>query len=268
MRKILISLKQSLVNQFSDVNMNRTNKIIIAVLISFIFQSNAMSSDNIFIVIQKKQEAKKNVSWNLMDWMKTKKKMALMDQWLALNTSATPFEFFLGGDRSFYDLEDNLGSSDEYNASRGKIGLYGLIFGIEGDYETSNEKYTAWSALWALRLLGSSSQGTNITLKHGIYDMNLSGGDKFQNIFVSGDITLQLASFMGVRGVYRKYMEDESNNGKKVSGNRITGIFFIDSSFLRIYGEWFKEVLDFKETGVDTLTQTREGTRFGLTFFF
>ena len=88
--------------------------------------------EGVYTVIIKKQQEKKSTRWTLSDWLATKKRMALMDQWLALNTKTTLFEARLGG--SMGDVEETTAESpiskkqtSRYQAQLNKnsIGLIG-----------------------------------------------------------------------------------------------------------------------------------------------
>ncbi len=60
--------------------------------------------EGVYTVIIQKQQAKASSRWTLGDWLATKKKMALMDQWLALHSSTQIFELYLGGGEGHFDI--------------------------------------------------------------------------------------------------------------------------------------------------------------------
>ena len=66
--------------------------LILSILFLLLPLQSFALAEGVYTVIVKKQEEKKSSRWSLADWLVTKKKIALMDQWLALNSSTTWFE--------------------------------------------------------------------------------------------------------------------------------------------------------------------------------
>ena len=225
-------------------------------------------ADDVYVVIQKKQEAKKNKGWNLADWMATKREMRLMDQWLALNSSATKFEFFLSGIFGKYDYKlDSETQKKEFSQSGGRFGMYFSILGLEGSYLQADEKFTYWDAALALRLLGRSAQGTNLTIKYGMQSKEFSGEQELGLAKNNSNLTLYLIGFMGVDGGYKLIFQDTSSKNFSVEGSTWEAGLFIESGFIRLYGKWFEETTDLSKDGLKN-TVVRKGLKYGATFFF
>lgn len=228
---------------------------------------NYSLSNDVFVVIMQKQQAKQNTSWNLVDWMLTKKRIALMDQWLALNTSANIFEFMAYGSNSEYKYKEaNTSSSIQNKFERGGAGAYASILGLESEYEKSNESSETILALAALRLIGTSSQGTNLSLEYGMKKFDFSN-EEFKNQFYGAHLTLYLLSFLGIEGKYRNYLKDSSSLSRDVTGFYREATGFIDISFFRIFGSLFKESLYFEENSIKN-KDVRYGKILGLKLFF
>ena len=219
------------------------------------------TADDIFIVVLKKQQEKEKRGWNLADWMSTKRKISLMDQWLALNSSASLFEFYLNADSANYKLD-----SSKKSLWRGSTGMFISILGFEGEYEKSTEDYTALTGTLSLRLLGASNQNTNISMLYG-YKQLESASDQFQNSFWGCSLTLNIVRNFGVTSSYRKYLKQISDRGYDTSGTLWEAGAFIDISFLRFHALWFEEKLTLNTQGNDS-EQTRTGTRLGLKIYF
>ncbi len=230
-------------------------------------------SDDIYIIVNRKQEQKSSSRWSLSDWMLTKQKMALMDQWLLLHSSPTIFEGILGGDMGDYDLTYEPGSllleEKTHRLKRGELKLFFAFFGIGGHFEKSKESYEAWDAGIYLRLLGATSQGTNITLNGGV--RSLKETLKYQNGFVGGSLTINLFSFLGAEGLYRYYFEGDSGDKTiTLRGKKLEGTAFLDLSFLRLYGTIYKEhlIYSLKDNSEISVTKKREGVLYGIKIFF
>jgi len=252
--------------------MKKHNLISLILVVLFCLSPLAAFSEDVFVVIMKKQEEKKATRWSLAEWLNTKNRMGLMDQWLALHSSSeSPFEFSGGGDFANYDLKNkindgSLPTTTSNKANRGRFAAYVSIVGLEGMYESSDEKYTAYSALLNLRLLGTSMQSTNINIQYGMRNLKFDLNE-YQNYFYGGSLTLYMMDFFGLDALTRFYIGKRAGHGTRMSGNLTELGGFIDISFIRIYGTWFKELLKFTEV-TPSYTQTRTGVRAGLRFFF
>lgn len=224
----------------------------------------------------KSQNAYRDV-WSLSDYFETQRKVRLMDQWLALNSSSNPFEFFVGGQTVSYEsvtTTDGVeGSPKDYRMNRAEVGAYATIIGLEGEYIDSTEDFNSFEGSIHLRLLGRTVKGTNLTAFYGIRsikDKSLNTTEeKFQQNFVGGSFTLNFTKFFGIIGTYKKYFEDKTDAGNTLDGNKYEGTFFIDFSFVRVYGTYFNE----KENYEDVITPTskeieRHGILGGLKIFF
>lgn len=238
-------------------------KWVLLILCLLLINLPLVSAEDIIIIVAKKQQAKKRTRWTLADWFATKKKMALMDQWLALNSSANIFEFYLGADTNQYSFNsqtNNIGSNIDRRSNRIAFSAYVTILGVKYEYDRSNEKYIAQSADLNLRLLGNAAQATNLTISYGVRKLRSTA--KFQNQYWGAHLTFYLLSVFGFESQYRNYLLNNGLNGrlKEVGA-------FIDISFLRLYGTWFKETLNIREENAFT-AENREGTRWGIKIYF
>lgn len=225
---------------------------------------------------QKDENAYRDV-WSLTDWFETQRKSRLMDQWLALNSSSNPFEFFIGAQTVGYDsavtTNGVAAQPNKYQMNRAQFGAYASIIGIEGEYADSKENYTAAEGSIHLRLLGRNAKGTNLTGFYGIRyksDKSLTTTEeKFQQSFTGGSLTLNITKFFGIVGVYKKYFKDKADDGSELESNRLEGTLFIDFNFIRIYGTYFNE----KENYTNIITPMtkeieRDGILGGIKIFF
>lgn len=215
--------------------------------------------------------------WSLSDYFETQRKFRLMDQWLALNSSSNPYEFFLGAQTTTYDVivtENGVkGDEKEHRMNRAQVGAYASIIGIEGEYADSGEEYTSGEGSVHLRLLGRNSKGTNLTGFYGIRyraDKALTATEeKFQQNFAGGSLTLNFTKYFGVIGNYKKYFKDKSDSGSELESERLEGTFFIDFAFVRVYGTWFQEEEDYTNVVVPAVKKIeRDGIFGGLKLFF
>ncbi len=213
------------------------------ICIIFLLMVTAAQADDVFVIVMQKQQEKREKGWSLLGWMETKKKVALMDQWLALNSAPSAPEFYFNIDTARYKY---LGS--RYNLYRGSVGAFISIFGIEAEYESSEEKYSKLASQLSVRILGSSNQYTNITLHYGYRDFRDT-----HNQYVGANLTLNILSFVGVNASYNRHLTGSN------SGDGYTLGPFVDLVFFRIYAHWFKET-------VANIEST--GTRLGLKMYF
>jgi hypothetical protein len=207
-----------------------------------------MAMEGIYTVIIKKQgdkqKDKKSKRWTLTDWLITKKKIALMDQWLALNSSKTWFEFKVANYLGDTDMVNNgIKTSADTNKISGAIFI--RMLGFEYDKidikENTNsnlsdqESYNA-----ALLILGNSIQSTSVIAHYGQRKLTWPQQGQFKQDFYGGRLTLYLASFLGVQGRYDLYPTIKSTNAPDLSlkGERITLAPFIEWGALRLIGEF------------------------------
>jgi hypothetical protein len=218
-------------------------------------------------------ENKKQTRWTLLDYLAQKQSIRLMDLWLSLNRPANIFEFYLGGGPVTYDYrstEAGLTTTTSQRGSSYQAAIYVSIFGLEAEYEKTNHDLEAVSGALALRLLGTSNQGTNLTLKYGVRQLTDTSEDperQWRNQFAEGSLTLYLFHFFGLQGNYRHYFRDSTKSSVELSGHRAGGGAFIDIFALRIYGNVFQETLERDDAGTVT-TKERDGAEFGGRLFF
>ena len=227
--------------------------------------------------LRQKQDNNYRDVWSLTDYFETQRKHRLMDQWLALNSSSNPFEFFLGAQTTTYDAivtEGGVeGEPTEYRMSRAQFGAYASIIGLEAEYADSKENFTTAEGSINLRLLGRSTQGTNLTGFYGIRykeDEGLTTSkEKFKQGFYGGSLTLNITRYVGIIGSYKKYAKEKSDINSELDGDRLEGTFFIDFRFVRVYGTYFNENETYTNVVTPTTKETeRTGVFGGLKIFF
>ncbi len=225
--------------------------------------------DGIYTVIIKKQEKKRQERWSLASWYETKEKIRLMDMWLALHTSSSLYEFFVGGDTATVDVQSDLIEDSSHVIQRGEVGAYASIFGLQVQYEDLAQVETGWKGSFHFRLLGTAVQNTNLTLMYGVRNRNdHSNAQEYRNHFAGASMTLYLHRVFGIEGRYQVYFPNSSKEGFTLEGTRTEASLFLDYSLLRIYGTWFEEPLTYF-SGSDSLGKiTRRGVLGGLRLFF
>lgn len=244
--------------------------VILPILVVLSSLSSALAAD-IYIVVLQKQEEKKASRWSIADWLETKKRIEVMDQWLALNSSSNIFEGYFDYNYSEYGVRDNLGNTKRRTLNSGGAGLFASIVGIEGKYTQSDEKYDDYEAMASLRLFGRADQGSNITVSYGVrfFDYNTETNNIEDNVtskFWNVRSSLYLISNLGIQGSFRKYSTDRTDKRNvKVHGQRVEGGAFIDLSFFRLYGTYFKDYFYSKEA---VSKETREGVIGGLRLYW
>ncbi len=225
--------------------------------------------------MMKQKRAKiESSQWTLADWLAQKKRVALMDHWLAMNRSATVMELILSG--AYQD--EKLKVTDELTGTTGtseitsqiyKADIYLTLFNFFGEFEAADNRRESFGGGAGLRIFGTSAQTTNWVVRYGWRKRNhFADREVWENQFVESSIQLYLFRFLGLNGEYRHYFAQKSNLGAELSGHRATTGLFIESGFLRIFGEYFREPLAFKQSGLTTSSEEREGFGIGAKFFF
>lgn len=239
--------------------------LILAGFLSLIsFECFALAEGTYQVIIRKQQE-KQASRWSLLDWMNTKKKMALMDQWLALNSSVNHFEFSLYGEKN----QTEIAEVENDGVSAG-LSFYYRIFGLEGSWSEIEKTLHEKSGRLGLRIFGKSDQGPNIKLFYGLANQK----DFSQNFgivkptFYGGSTTIYLLPFLGGFAEYAKYSKETfSNSTTEVDGDRVTTGAFIELSFLRIYGSLEKRRFHYNASGVESDRHIKS-TNAGIKLFF
>lgn len=227
--------------------------------------------------VARKQEAKVQSRWTLAEWLDQKKRNSLMDQWLAMNTSDNPYEFWLGGERLEQSAPDPADSTklEKFTFNRGRAGAYASIIGIEGGYESGTKGWSGWDASLNLRLLGTAYQNTNLTLKGGARafawddpDTSEEKVERWQLPFAGGQITLYVNRFFGLQGEYWYLFSEMSNQGRRMRGETSRGLLFIDFKWLRVFGGYSKDFLVIADEQIGRKVEDRAGPFGGLFIFF
>jgi hypothetical protein len=192
-------------------------------------------ADEVYTFVVKKQADKEKNRWTLADWLTTRDKMRMQDLWLSLH-SPSPYEFYLSGN---YQMNQTQGGVTS-NAWEVAFAAFVTAFGLEFRYELSQVRRMI--GVFDMRLFGSHDQATNLTLQVGLKQDEL-GGESYRNPLAGLSMTVYLAQFFGVEGVYRHYFSSTpSSLGVSLSGDRFQGGAFLDFKFLRIYGDYFNDV--------------------------
>jgi len=255
--------------------------ILILLQFSFIQNSRAEFARSKFLEnLGKQQNNKYQDRWTIADWFETQRQVRLLDQWLALNSSSNPFEFYLGADYGELERTNTdssvVGTPDTHNMYRGTFGAFATIVGLQAQYAVSDEEYELLEGTFNLRILGRAQQATNWTLFYGYSQRTEKDKintpvveETFKNTFGGASFSIYFTKYFGVEGLYKTYFKKKSDRDTEMEGQRAEGTVFIDFSFLRIYGTYYEEKLEFTNP---TLTIDREAERKGilggLRFFF
>lgn len=216
-----------------------------------------------------KSEKKTAVRWTLQEWLLQKERNQWMDQWLMLHTP-TPYEFALEVSSVNYTLTSTTPKS-QYKTIEGSLTAYATLVGLE--VQTNNnfsEGFIDDRGLFHLRLLGSSDQGTHLTLSLGQQSRKYTSNNNLQRRqnFSQADLTLYLNNHFGIQGIYRMYqdLKNDSTFGD-LSGTWQHYNVFIDFEALRIFGGLYREN-ETQTLNNSTTQRTIEGTHGGLRFYF
>lgn len=235
-----------------------------------LFSFSALSLEGVYKVIVEKQQKKVQNRFSILEYLATKKKIALMDQWLALNSeSSSWFELeanYLTGDLTEAYNTASTETENTYKRYEGSlfIKFLGFTAGKEEFSDLSESDFYQGNLL----LLGNSIQGSNITLHGGQRSYSLDDLTEFKQNYYGGSLTLYLLNFIGVKGMVRKLAKETSENTlAQIEGERFEYTGFLDLYLVRLQATYFKEVSDLiVDESLSTLTNS--GVIFGGSLFF
>lgn len=236
--------------------------------------SHALTVEDVYGHLAKKQSAKKDVRWSLSSWLATKKKMSLMDQWLQINTEKNNFEIMIDASFSSYNITPGLDKTYDrqttvQSSSKYKMSFFLYVAGLEYNYDISDEEHTETAGILHLRLLGPNLQSTYLGIFYGSRKYSDSTAGDFQQSFYGAIGTLYFFDFFGTEVMYRQYSSAESKTYKIDSGERIEFTAFLELNALRLTYTIFNDVQKMNHlTSNDFLKITREGSILGLKLFF
>lgn len=240
-------------------------RLIFAMLLAFTtFAANANFQSDL---LKAKVGNRVSSQWTLADWLAQKNKMALADQWLALNRSANIFDVSLSGGLQDFKLETKNASgtvSADGKSQNYQMDLYISIFNLYGEYEKTDSNLESFAGAAGLRVFGTSSQTTSLILRYGFRDQHhLKTLEKWQNQFAEGVLQLYVIQQFGLQGKYRHYFPDTSKQGNKLEGHRVTAGAFLEFGIFRLYGDFYQEPIEKTNAGVAT-KENRNGLEYGL----
>lgn len=199
--------------------------------------------------------------------------MAFWDQWLAMNRQATMYEINASASHSRFKLKDtnssNVTTSIDGESQNYNLDIYVSIFNVFGEYEKTDTDREAFGGGVGLRLFGTSSQTTNLTVRYGYRKLtDLPTAEYWENQFAEGALQLYLVKFMGLGGKYRMYFPGKSNLGSSLEGTRATGGVFFEMLLFRIFADYYQEPIVYKDAAGVISKQQREGYDAGVRFYF
>lgn len=244
---------------------------IILLSLAIIFSNNVQAIEGVYTLVIQKQEKKAQTRWTLGEWLVTKKKMALMDQWLAMHSSHEIFEIVAGFDGG----NIKLGQAEspqvfEYYNGHSHGALYVYFLGI--DYEESKVKNHYWSSELGgnLRFLGTSNQTTHINAQYGVRKLSDQRYGKYKQNFVGVRGAFYLLPFLGISSVFRKYLSESSSDGRyALKGEKWVYSPFLEIGPFRFSIDILKESLYYSGTGASSDDkETRDGVNMGITLIY
>lgn len=235
-------------------------------LLFFLIFSKAYA-DNFYLVVVKKQEKKMQSRWTLASWLETKNRMALMDQWLALNTTDTWLEVILDYSRGEFDQTLNEVDQDtKIKFNRHQLSIYLKFIGFEYDYYDYSDIKKESVIKLNLLLLGSSVQSTSVRFFAGSRSFTYEGYSKYSQLVHGASVSFYFLDFFGTELEYTKYNKTKSQDKLySLDGEKLEYGAFLEISALRLYLNKYKEKNYF--SGSPNLNRRDEGYSFGLKLF-
>ncbi len=222
-------------------------------------------------LLSKSSEAKAAKRFSLQEWLENKDRRGLMDMWLSINTP-TPYEFMIGGSLFQYDnatTTNHIGTTQRYKSYDDELHAYATLVGISAMYQNNNEEaFNDVTGQFNLRLFGTSTQSTHITLHYGLRTRTAHDNSYRLNQLYPG-ITLQiyLMKLFGIYGNYRYYSPISESFYGDTSTDELTAGLFIEYGMMRIFGNYYNERQNSKLNNIET-NLDRKGTKVGVQFHF
>lgn len=216
-----------------------------------------------------KSESKKKSGWSLEDWLAQRDRSRMMDLWLAMNTSESS-EFYLAYSQLGYTnttIANSVETSNNYSSTAGSFGAYSSIIGLHFDYQDNrDEEYTDLAGSLRVRVFGNADQATNLTFGIGQRTLkNTSDSLKFN--FPEAQLNLHFLPQFGLHGLYQQMLPITSDTLGEVSGSKSEYGIFLDFKILRIFGNYYEEVLDSSPGNIATKNK-KAGISSGLKLYF
>lgn len=223
------------------------------------------SQEEVYTVIIRKQEVKKQSRWSLADWLATKRRISLMDQWLALNTESNIFEFVLDYSKFTFDEETST-TEKEYNSDVGKLKMYVTFLGLELEGDQNKSEIETRKLNLSARILGSSAQTTHINLLFGKKWFNTRTYGDHAPLFYGIDGDLYILNFLGLSGSFEKNKK-KTTSDYELSAEQSRYGAFLELWFLRFYYEKRFDHFYFKDTAGQSNRVKRDGDAFGIAIY-
>ncbi|MDD0852056.1 hypothetical protein HBN50_03065 [Halobacteriovorax sp. GB3] len=231
-------------------------------ILILVFVQNSFAIEGVYTVIVQKQEQKKQSRWSLADWLATKKRIALMDQWLALNTESNIFEMIV--DYQHYEFDDAFLSETKVS-DRANLKMFVTLLGLEAEKEWSTSQLKTNHYNLSLRLLGSSQQSTHVNLLWGYKEIETRIYGDYRTQFYGAEGDLYLLSFLGASGRFEK-IRQRANTISKVEGEKSRFGGFLEFYFIRLYYHKTIEKYSF-DSGTSVTRKERNGDTFGISLY-
>lgn len=205
-----------------------------------------------------------NVHWTLADWLTQKQNSRSEDLWLVLHTK-TPqsLGLVIAGGQVPYNLDHNNTKTSQWE-NRGVFGLSYSIFGIQYQYEKSNEDFVRQSGQFDIRILGDSPRTTFWLFSYGARKWDFANpSSSVTNPYASSQLNLYIFKFLGVEGAYQYFFKANDGSQKSYDGSRVEYGPFIDLRLIKVFGKYFSETTNTTPSGGTETTDTRSGTEVG-----
>lgn len=190
----------------------------------------------------------------------------MMDLWLGMY-APSPYELIIGGNYHNYALAiDNPLTQTNYYRQGATAAFYALALGIEGFYENNwLEGFNDSGGMLGFRVMGKHVQNTHFIVQYGIRNRNSSAAN-LQQQFVAGDLDIYVERHSGLHFNYRTYLPTTNSTLGAVSGYRWEATYFLNISFLQVFGGWMNDQLVTSTPLAQT--QSRTGLFSGAKLFF
>lgn len=243
-------------------------KLLIILSILLVSTPSFSLEEGVYTIIVKKQAEKKASRWSLADWLVTKNKISLMDQWLALHSSSTWFEFiFEYGEGALDETTDGTTVHNQFRTSKSSIAMYVKFLGVE----YNNFSYTSLAQQSDFRLnlllIGSSVQSTHMKMFYGKRKYEHTLYSDYDQSFYGAGMNLYLTDFLGFNFQYTSFAkQDSADKNYSLTASRTEYGVFIELWLLRFYLEHYKESSEFSSSS--TIDKVDEGYITGMKLYF
>ncbi|MBY0518523.1 MAG: hypothetical protein K2P81_16545 [Bacteriovoracaceae bacterium] len=218
-------------------------------LLSFFLCLSSAQAQSVYGPVMAKHKEKIQRRWTLEDVFAQKRKRKAQDLWLSWNRKKGPmFELILDihGGAPSWKRDGTNADDDDFKLAGGGVQIFvgSLGIGISRDQMKIANKDQYWqkdAGTVFLRLLGSSTQSTHLTILGGQEKSDHTYYGNYSQTFYGALSNLYIFRHMGIEGKFRQ-LNSATTETHKVTAMDYHWGFFWELSILRVYAYYQQQL--------------------------